>query len=62
MAYKLIASDIDGTLVGDDSVVSRENLEAIKRIKELGVYFVPTSGRSFFEMPVRKITFLIPSS
>ena len=51
MAYKLIASDIDGTLVGEDSVVSKENLEAIKRMKELGVYFVPTSGRSFFEIP-----------
>ena len=51
MTYKLIASDIDGTLVGEDSVLSKENLDAIKRIKESGVYFVPTSGRSFFEMP-----------
>lgn len=51
MSYRLIASDIDGTLVGEDSVLSRENLDAIKKMKELGVYFVPSSGRSFFEMP-----------
>lgn len=49
--YKLIASDVDGTLVGDDSVVSRENLDAIQRISQSGALFVPTTGRSFFELP-----------
>jgi len=51
MSFKLIASDIDGTLVGEDSVLSKENLDAIEKIRERGVHFVPASGRSFFEMP-----------
>ena len=51
MSYKLIASDVDGTLVGDDSIVSRENLDAIKKIADKGTYFAIASGRSFLELP-----------
>ena len=51
MAFKLIASDIDGTLVGEDSIVSKENLAAIKKMREMGIHFVPTTGRSYYEIP-----------
>ena len=51
MEYKLIASDLDGTLFGPDSRVSRENWKAIEILKEKGVEFVPASGRAFYEMP-----------
>ena len=50
-AYKLIASDLDGTLLGADQRVSRENSLAISRLAELGVSFVPASGRCIGEMP-----------
>lgn len=51
MEYKLIASDLDGTLLGPDGRVSRENWQAIEKLKEKGVEFVPASGRAFCEMP-----------
>ncbi|MBQ8796986.1 MAG: HAD family phosphatase [Oscillospiraceae bacterium] len=51
MEYKIIASDLDGTLLGTDKQVSRENWEAIAKIHEKGVHFVPASGRAFYEMP-----------
>ncbi len=43
--YKLIALDMDGTLLNDDKVVSEKNKEALKKAKELGVYVVLASGR-----------------
>ena len=51
MDYKLIASDLDGTLLGPDGRVSEENWKAIEQLKEMGVEFVPASGRAFYEMP-----------
>ena len=43
--YKLIALDMDGTLLNDDKVVSERNKEALRKAKELGVYVVLASGR-----------------
>ena len=31
---KLVVSDLDGTLLNDDSEVSNETIQAIKRLKE----------------------------
>lgn len=49
--YKIVASDLDGTLLGKDQKVSCENLEAIGAMRRLGVEFVPATGRSLGEIP-----------
>lgn len=50
-SYKIIASDLDGTLLNAKSQVSKENLRAMDTLAARGVHFVPASGRSFSEMP-----------
>jgi len=45
--YKLIASDLDETLLDDHKLVSIKNINAISKARELGVKFVPTTGRGF---------------
>lgn len=45
--YKIIACDLDETLLSDDRTISKENIEAIQKAKELGVKFVPATGRGF---------------
>lgn len=47
----LIATDLDGTLIGDDEKVSEKNLEAMRKAVDMGIYVVPTTGRSYYEMP-----------
>ncbi len=44
---KLIASDLDGTLLNKDMEISKENLEAIKKAQALGVKFVVATGRPY---------------
>ncbi len=51
MKYKLIASDLDGTLLNSDAEVTEENFRAIKEMREMGVLFVPVTGRAMYEMP-----------
>lgn len=51
MKYKIIATDLDKTLLGEDRRVSPENWAAIRRLTEMGVHVVPASGRSYEEMP-----------
>ncbi len=50
-SYKVVASDLDGTLLNNESKISGENLKAIKKLAGLGVYFVPSTGRTFSEIP-----------
>lgn len=52
MDYKIIASDLDGTLLCGKDQISPENWEAIAQLKEKGVHFVPASGRAFTEIPL----------
>jgi Cof subfamily protein (haloacid dehalogenase superfamily) len=43
--YKLIASDIDGTLLNSKNMLTPKTVEAIKSLKSKGVYFVLCTGR-----------------
>lgn len=45
MKYRLIALDLDGTLLNSDKKISLKNLNAIKKAKENGVKFVIITGR-----------------
>lgn len=46
--YKLIACDLDETLLTTtDPHVSKVNADAIKKLRSLGVKFVPATGRNF---------------
>lgn len=51
MNKRIIACDLDGTLLGSDGEVSAENWKAIAEMTEKGHYFVPASGRCFMELP-----------
>ena len=42
---KILASDLDGTLIIDNKI-SKENIEAIHRLKESGGKFVVSTGRT----------------
>ena len=47
---QIIASDMDGTLLNDEMVISPGNAAAIKHAQSLGVHFVVSSGRSLEEI------------
>lgn len=51
MGYKIIASDLDGTLFNKKGEISEQNAAAIETLYNMGVHFVPSSGRSYYEMP-----------
>ena len=44
---KVIASDMDGTLLGLDHKVAPRTLEAIHRAQEQGIRFMIATGRNF---------------
>ena len=51
MGYKLIACDLDETLLNDNHFVGKKNHDAIlKARKEYGVKFVPATGRGFMQI------------
>lgn len=45
--YKLIACDLDETLLSLDNTVSKKNIEAIQAADKLGVKFVLSTGRGY---------------
>ena len=51
MNYKIIASDLDGTLLDSRGEVSAENMDAIAKLCEKGVVFAPCTGRTYSEIP-----------
>ena len=48
--YKIVASDLDGTLLRRDKTLSDENKIAIENLTKSGVHFVPASGRTLDEI------------
>lgn len=44
--YKMLVLDFDDTLLSDDLTISKKNVDAIRKAKELGVNIICCSGRS----------------
>lgn len=49
--YKLLALDLDGTLLNEKKVISKKNLATLKKVEDLGIKVVITTGR-----PLKGIT------
>ena len=47
---KLIASDMDGTLLNNRQAISKENVEAIKKAQNKGIKFLIATGRNYDEV------------
>ena len=58
--YKVIAFDLDGTLLRDDKTIPQENLEALWAADRAGIRLVPATGRIYRGIPdaLRKLPFL----
>lgn len=48
--YKLVASDLDGTLLKNDQTLSPENAAAIAEMKRRGIHFAVSTGRTYGEI------------
>lgn len=55
--FKLIAFDLDGTLISPGDVLSEKNAVALEELYKKGVKLVPTTGRSLYEMPTSVLEF-----
>ena len=57
---RLIALDLDGTLLNSKKQLSPRNLAALTRAAELGIEIVPATGRFYGGLPeaVRALPFL----
>ena len=49
--YRVIAADLDGTLLKDDKTIGEETISELKRASEKGVIFLPSTGRTHRELP-----------
>ncbi len=49
--FKILACDLDGTLLDTNSEVSERNIAAIEEITKRGVHFVTCTGRTYVEIP-----------
>ena len=60
MSIKIIALDLDGTLLNSQKLISPADYDALARAAERGVYIVPTTGRFYDAMPevVRQLPFV----
>lgn len=57
---KLIALDLDGTLLNSQKALTQRNLRALEKAAEQGIYIVPTTGRNFEGLPemIRALPFV----
>lgn len=60
MKIKLIASDLDGTLLNKDKEITPRLYQALEQINAQGIYFVPATGRPFSTVPsaIKALPFL----
>ena len=53
MGIKLIASDMDGTLLNDEGKISERNAAAIRKAVDAGVIFTIATGRMYCSKTMR---------
>ncbi|MGN8801423.1 HAD family hydrolase [Candidatus Merdisoma sp. HCP28S3_D10] len=51
MSIRLIAFDLDGTLLKEDKTVSGRTMAALQNAADRGIYLVPSTGRVYDGMP-----------
>lgn len=51
MNYKLISTDLDGTLLDSHESISPENTKIMKKLSDAGIIIAVNTGRTLFEMP-----------
>lgn len=56
MKIKLIASDLDGTLLTDKKEITPFTREILQKAAEQGIWFVPATGRAFSSIPGEVLT------
>ena len=49
--YRVLACDLDGTLLRDDKTISERTLHALEKAVRQGVIFLPSTGRTHRELP-----------
>ncbi|MBQ9661959.1 MAG: HAD family phosphatase [Oscillospiraceae bacterium] len=49
--YRVVATDLDGTLLRADKTISEETIAELERITAKGVFFIPSTGRTHRELP-----------
>lgn len=49
-AIKLVACDLDGTIVNEDNTISMLSASALRRLQAQGIRFLPCTGRSYYDM------------
>jgi Cof subfamily protein (haloacid dehalogenase superfamily) len=59
---KLMATDMDGTLLSNDHEISKENVEAIRKAQERGMIVVIATGRAFLsaQKPLSEAGLVLP--
>ena len=59
---KLMASDMDGTLLNGDHEIGSHNIKAIKEAQQHGVEVLVATGRSYLEamIPLREAGIICP--
>lgn len=57
---KLVASDLDGTLLNKNKEITPRLFQALEKLNELGILFVPATGRPFGTVPqaIKELPFL----
>ena len=57
---KLVASDLDGTLLNKNKEITPRLFDALQKLDELGILFVPATGRPFSTVPqaIKELPFL----
>lgn len=51
MKIKLVATDLDGTFLNDNKEITGFTENTVRRLGDMGVYFVPATGRAFDAVP-----------
>lgn len=52
---RLIALDLDGTLLNNQGVIAKEDEEALKKATETGIAVAVATGRAYAELPVTRL-------
>ena len=57
MNYKMVALDLDGTLLNDEKQISDKNIEILKKLHDSNVEIVIATGRNYYM--AKELTFKI---